>query len=105
MWIQNSSTADILSKLGVTDFNPSRESMIVIDHGRVFRRSDAVIRVFSTFTFFVFRVIAFILGLLPRPVRNYMLGMVAARRYSIAGKRETCGLPDRKLKSRFLHPV
>jgi len=105
MWGQHPRTSEVLTALGVTDFDPAMESMVVIDHGRVLRRSDAVIRVFSTFTFFIFRVIAFIMSLFPRVVRNFTLKQVASRRYKIAGKRDTCGLIDRKLKTRFLHPM
>ncbi len=105
MWVQHASTSELLTELGVTDFDPTKESMVVIDQGVVFRRSDAVIRVFSSFTSIWFRIIAFVMSFIPLYVRNVVLRAVASRRYAIGGKKETCGLPDKKLRSRFLHAM
>jgi predicted DCC family thiol-disulfide oxidoreductase YuxK len=105
MWVQHPSTSELLKELGVTDFDPSKESMIVIENGVVYRRSDGMIRVFSSFTSIFFRIVAFIMSFIPLFVRNTILRVVASRRYTIGGKKDTCTLPDRKLRSRFLHEM
>jgi predicted DCC family thiol-disulfide oxidoreductase YuxK len=105
MWVQHPSTSELLGQLGVTDFDPAKESMIAIDKGVVFRKSDAVIRVFSSFTSLFFRIVAFFMSFIPLYIRNVVLRAVASRRYAIGGKKETCALPDKKLRSRFLHEM
>jgi len=40
--------------------------------------------------------------ILPRPIRDYFYRLLARNRYSIFGKLETCMLPTKELKNKFL---
>ena len=105
MWIQHPKTGELMEKLGVKDLDNVRESMVVVDDGKVYRRSDALVHVLGSLHFFVYRLIAFILGLIPLIIRNMMVRFVASRRYKILGKKPLLGIPEKDLASRFLHDV
>ncbi len=94
-----------MDKLGVKDLDTVKESMVVIDNGIVYRRSDALVHVLGSMHFFLYRIIAFILGLIPVMIRNMMVRFVASRRYKILGKKPLLGIPDKNLASRFIHEV
>jgi predicted DCC family thiol-disulfide oxidoreductase YuxK len=48
------------------------------------------------------RMTAFLLQLVPRPVRDWGYGVVARARYRIFGRYDTCPLPTEDTRSRFL---
>ena len=76
------------------------DSIVLILGSQVFFRSDAILR------------IAWILGglwrisivgyLVPRVVRDCLYDTIAAKRYSLFGKRDQCMVPNPELRSRFL---
>ena len=105
MWIQHPKTGELMDKLGVKDLDTVKESMVVVDNGIVYRRSDALVHVLGSMHFFLYRIIAFILGLIPVMIRNMMVRFVASRRYKILGKKPLLGIPDKNLASRFIHEV
>ena len=76
------------------------DSVVVIDGDRLYRESDAALRIardlkgaWTILT--VFRVI-------PRPVRDWAYRLIARNRYRWFGKSETCWLPTPELRGRFL---
>lgn len=64
-------------------------------------RSDAVLSLMKHLGG-IWRLLAQILGLLPRPVRDWSYRQVARNRYRIFGQYETCPLPSESTQSRFL---
>lgn len=40
--------------------------------------------------------------IIPRPVRDFLYGLIAKKRYSLFGRRESCMLPTPDLQTRFL---
>lgn len=64
-------------------------------------RSDAVLSLLKHLGG-IWRLLALILGLLPRPVRDWIYRQVARNRYRIFGRYETCPLPSESTRSRFL---
>jgi predicted DCC family thiol-disulfide oxidoreductase YuxK len=64
-------------------------------------RSDAVISILRTLGEF-WTVVATILRIFPKPLRDWGYNIVARRRYRIFGKYESCPLPERKYQDRFL---
>jgi predicted DCC family thiol-disulfide oxidoreductase YuxK len=75
-------------------------SIIVIDNGKVYDKSDALIviarhlpRPWSTLTIFRF---------LPNFFRDGLYKLVANNRYRIFGRQDACMIPTPELKSRFL---
>lgn len=81
--------------------NPdSLHSIVVIDEGRAFERSDAALRIakhldgpWKTLTAF---------KILPRFIRDAFYNLIAAHRYRIFGKTDNCMIPSPDLASRFL---
>lgn len=76
------------------------KSVLLIDSGRVFARSTAALRIasrlgppWSLMTVFL---------LVPVPVRDWLYGFVARRRYRWFGRRSTCRLPSPDELARFL---
>lgn len=94
-----SSVADSL--LEPWDIDPDGlESVVLIDNGRLYRKSDAVIQ--------VARRLGFphsLLGptrILPRILRDFVYDFVADRRYGWFGKKDQCMMPTPDIQSRFL---
>ena len=76
------------------------DSVVVIDGDRLYRESDAALRIARDLkgawkALTVFRVI-------PRPVRDWAYRLIARNRYRWFGKSETCWLPTPELRGRFL---
>jgi predicted DCC family thiol-disulfide oxidoreductase YuxK len=76
------------------------DSVILVEGGRWFQESDAVLRVarhlggaWKALT--VFRLV-------PRPVRDWAYRLVARNRYRWFGRKEICWLPTPELRRRFL---
>lgn len=78
----------------------SADTLVLLEHGRRYDRSDAVLRILRQLRapwplLFVFIVV-------PRPIRDWMYDVVARRRYRWFGRRETCMVPTPELRARFL---
>lgn len=76
------------------------DSMVLIEGGRAYVHSDAVLRIARRLgsgwaLLSAFRVI-------PRPVRDVLYRRVAAHRYRWFGKRDQCMIPSPDARSRFL---
>ena len=68
---------------------------------RVLQRSDAVLRAGRELGG-LWGVLATIVKIIPRPLRDIAYRFVAQNRYRVFGKYETCMLPDPDQRSRFL---
>ncbi|HEX2190955.1 MAG TPA: thiol-disulfide oxidoreductase DCC family protein [Longimicrobiaceae bacterium] len=75
-------------------------SVVLVEGGRAYTRSDAALRVARGLGG-GWRLLA-ALHVVPRPVRDGVYGLVAARRYRWFGKRDACMLPTPDLRERFL---
>jgi predicted DCC family thiol-disulfide oxidoreductase YuxK len=64
-------------------------------------RSEAVISVLRDLGGF-WAVIAVVMRIFPRSLRDWGYGLVARRRYRVFGKYEDCPLPENKYRDRFL---
>ncbi len=67
-----------------------------------FRKSSAAVRIGWTLGG-VWSVLATLLWLIPRPVRDLGYNVIASNRYRIFGKKETCRLPTAEERARFLN--
>ncbi len=75
-------------------------TMVVIEDGKAYVKSDAVLKVAPKLTGGWF-----ILGAgkwVPRLIRHKLYDVVAANRYRLFGKKTTCRLPTEEERSRFL---
>lgn len=79
------------------------ENVALIEDGRAYVKSDAVLRVVRRlpYPWSLLRVF----GLLPRSVRNPLYSLVARNRYRWFGKRTACFMPAPEHEKKFLdHP-
>ena len=95
-----SSPAAVRLLRGYPAERPPSDSIVLIDHGRVFRRSDAALRVARRLSFPW--PLASLLLVIPRFLRDSIYDAVAARRYRWFGRRDVCDLPDPGIRGRLL---
>ena len=79
---------------------PLPDSVILVEDGRLWMRSDAALLVARRLTFPWALAYAFIV--VPRPLRDWVYDWVARNRYRWFGKRDVCMVPTPALRSRFL---
>ena len=77
----------------VSDYQESTE--------RLAARSDASVAILRHLSGF-WRIVAALLSILPRGMRNRSYNLIASNRYRIFGKFESCMVPEEKHRHRFL---
>ncbi len=78
----------------------SLESIVLIDGGRIFERSDAALRIAAELR--APWPLARALLAVPLSLRDAVYDAIARYRYRLFGKRDSCALPDPDLAYRFL---
>ena len=81
---------------------PLPDSMVLVEDGRIYVRSDAPLRVARRLVFPWPLLTIFLM--VPRFIRDRIYDAIAARRYRWFGKQDTCLLPTPELRNRFLQP-
>lgn len=76
------------------------ESVILIEDGRAYTRSDAALRILP-YLRFPWPLLQPLVAL-PRPIRDSIYDWVARNRYRWFGKLEVCPIPGPELRPRFL---
>jgi predicted DCC family thiol-disulfide oxidoreductase YuxK len=76
------------------------DSLVLLDDGRCFERSDAVLRIAGRLPFPW--KLARALRVIPRPIRDAMYTFFATHRYRWFGKKDACDLPPPGWRERFL---
>jgi predicted DCC family thiol-disulfide oxidoreductase YuxK len=76
------------------------DSLVLIEDGRCYDRSDAVLRIAGRLRFPWSLARGF--GIVPRPIRDGLYTFFAARRYRWFGRKDVCALPPVEWKERFL---
>ena len=77
------------------------DTVVFRKDGRTYSRSAAIVRLLNEFGG-VWKIAAWLLWLIPGPLRNLGYRLVAKFRYRVFGKHETCRLPTPDERSRFL---
>lgn len=77
------------------------DSIVVVVDRSIFRESDAIIQIGLSLGG-IFRILAMIFRLIPRPVRDLFYRGVAIRRYRLFGRRNTCRVPSESERKRFI---
>jgi predicted DCC family thiol-disulfide oxidoreductase YuxK len=105
--LQSPLAARVLARHGVNAGNLDAV-YVVLNHGcedhseeRVLARSGAAIFILQQLDG-VWRFAAFVLGWIPRPLREWIYGQVARRRYRSWGRYDACPLPTEETRARFL---
>ncbi|MBV7258309.1 thiol-disulfide oxidoreductase DCC family protein [Erythrobacter crassostreae] len=96
--MQDEVGAELMRRAGLDPKDPM--SLVVFDSDRIWRDSDAVIRIYDRMGW-PWRI-ARIGSLVPRVVRDPLYHLIARNRYRIFGKRETCWVPTPEQASRIL---
>lgn len=87
--------------LGACGLPPGRrESIVLIEDGRCYDRSDAVLRIAGKLTW-PWKFMRW-LRVFPRPVRDRLYDAFAARRYRWFGRKDVCDVPPPEWRARFL---
>ena len=76
------------------------DSIVLIEGGRLYERSDAVLRIARRLS--GLWPLAYIFVVLPKPLRDALYGWIAANRYRWFGKQDACRIPTPELRARFL---
>jgi predicted DCC family thiol-disulfide oxidoreductase YuxK len=96
--LQSAAARALLEKHGAP--TPLPDSMVLIEGGRVYVRSAAVLRIARGLGF-PWRL-AYALAAVPRPLRDWAYRLIARSRYRWFGKSESCMVPTPELRARFL---
>jgi predicted DCC family thiol-disulfide oxidoreductase YuxK len=96
--LSSPAAARLLADAGVR--LPLPDTIILIQDGAVYYRSDAPLRIARGLKFPW--PLAYGLVVVPRFVRDRVYDFIAARRYRWFGRRETCMVPTPELQRRFL---
>ncbi|HRI31116.1 MAG TPA: DCC1-like thiol-disulfide oxidoreductase family protein [Candidatus Kapabacteria bacterium] len=76
------------------------DTLICYTSGKQYERSDAILHIVRRLGLPYSLLCIFVL--IPRPVRNAMYNILAAKRYQIFGKKESCRLPSPEERQYFL---
>ena len=88
----------VLAQAGAGDVRA--DSIVLVEGGRAFLRSTAALRIARGLRF-PWRL-AYVLVLIPRPLRDSLYDLVARYRYRWFGRRSHCMVPTPRLRERFL---
>jgi predicted DCC family thiol-disulfide oxidoreductase YuxK len=101
--LQSDFAANLLERHGI-DHTQLATVYAVVHHGepdeRLLAKSDAFL-FFAKVLGGVWNVVRLV-RVIPRPIRNWLYDFVAANRYQVFGKSESCMLPDPAYKHKFL---
>jgi len=78
-----------------------KDSIVLINGNNIQYQSTAVLSVLYKLKTF-WRILLF-LYIIPYPIRDYIYSLVAKSRYSLFGKQQTCIVPNKNIKSKFLN--
>ena len=79
---------------------PLPDSLVLVEDGRLFTRSTAVLRIARGLRFPW--PLAYVFVAVPRPLRDWVYDILASHRYRWFGRRDVCMEPTPDLLSRFL---
>ncbi|AWB43832.1 thiol-disulfide oxidoreductase DCC [Paenibacillus sp. CAA11] len=90
----------ILAQQGLTSVPEIPDTIIVIENGQVYVRSEAVVRIAMQLS--MPWKLAAVLRFFPRSWRDRAYRYIARNRYRFFGRDDTCMVPTQELKERFL---
>ena len=77
------------------------ESVLLQEGSRIFDKSTAAIRIFAQLGSFPWRIF-YVLLIIPKPIRDFFYLLIAKNRYKVFGRAESCIMPDKLMKHKFL---
>jgi len=76
------------------------DSIILIEGDRIYTESTAALRITRELT--GFWKLLFVFWIIPYPLRNSVYRFIARNRYKWFGKQDSCMIPTKELKDKFL---
>lgn len=95
---QGDAGANIAREYGVDP--DALDTMVLIENGRVYRKSGAALRIARRLLFPWPLLYAFVI--VPPIIRDPVYDFIGRRRYAWFGRKEECWVPDASLRARFL---
>lgn len=83
--------------------NASKEilnTLMLIKNGRCYLRTDAILEIAKDLSGFWYLFNIF--KIIPRPIRDFLYTLFAKNRYKLFGKRNSCIVPSRNIRKRFI---
>lgn len=77
------------------------DTVVLLDNGRSYKRSSAIARLLKQLGG-IWSVLAWLLWLIPWPLRDFGYRIIAKVRYRLFGRKESCRLPSPEERARFL---
>lgn len=97
--MQTATGRDLLTSHGLDPNDP--KSFLLLEGGRGYRDTDALIRVLRSFGG-RWRVVSTLIRLMPRCLRDVFYRAIARNRYKLFGKHDVCIVPSAQTADRFL---
>lgn len=76
------------------------DSIIYIEDNKYYTKSSAALKIAKHLDKNIFWLNYFIV--VPKPIRDFFYSLIANNRYKLFGKQESCWLPTKELKAKFL---
>ena len=96
--LQSDAAKDILLQYNLENFDLS--SIILLENGIIYQKSTAILKIAKRLNGIYKYSYAFII--VPKFIRDGVYSFIARKRYKWFGKRDSCMLPTKELKFRFL---
>jgi predicted DCC family thiol-disulfide oxidoreductase YuxK len=97
--MQTATGRDLLTRHGLDPNDP--KSFLLLEGGRGYMDTNALIRVLTSFGG-AWRVVAMVIRLCPRLLRDALYRAIARNRYKLFGRHDLCIVPDEQTAHRFL---
>ena len=76
------------------------DTIVLLENGKVYDRSTAALRIARQLSGWIKFLYVFII--VPKFIRDFVYKIIAKNRYRWFGKQESCWMPTKELKARFL---
>ena len=96
--LQSDAAKEILLQFNVN--NSDLNSIILIDNNKIFKKSLAVLRLLKILGGVYTLLYIFII--IPKPLRDWVYDYIAKNRYKWYGKKDSCMIPTKELKNKFI---
>ena len=96
--LQSDAARDILLQFQLK--NSEMDSIILIENGKIYQKSDAILKIVKHLNGLWKINYGFII--IPKFIRDLVYTTIAKKRYQWFGKRDVCMIPTKELQMRFL---
>ena len=96
--LQSDAAKDILLQYNLENFDLS--SIILLENGVIYQKSTAILKIAKRLKGIYKYTYVFII--VPKFIRDSVYSLIAKKRYKWFGKRDSCMVPTKEIKFRFL---